>query len=243
MELKEGIIIKTINYKENSKIIYIVTEEGLCSLEVKGANKVNGHSHLYSNLLTNIAYSSRGHFFQAGKVLNNYINIRNNIDKLSFALNILELSYASIEHITDFKIFYNFLKEILNLLESQNLKSQNNDKFYYCVFNIKLLYLLGVQPVLKKCVRCGNTGKLYAFVLKDGGMKCINCINPNDKLIRDKELLNTIYKMYYLKLDVLKENIFEFDYKKTKAFFEEYYEEFLSYVSKSNKIFEKLNKI
>lgn len=238
MELREGIIIKTINYKENSKIVYIVTEEGLNSLEVKGANKINGHSHLYSNLLTNIAFSSKGHFFNAGKVLNNYVNIKSNIDKLTYTLNILELSYASIEHITDFKIFYNFLKEILLLLETHN-----NDKFFYSIFNIKLLYLLGVQPVLNKCVKCGKKEKLFAFVLKDGGMKCENCINMHDHLIIDKDLLDTIYKMYYLKLDVLKENVFDFDYEKTKEFFERYYEEFLGYISKSNKIFDKINKI
>lgn len=237
MDLKEGIVIKTINYKENSKLVYLVCEDGLNSIEAKGANKINGHSRLYSNLLTNISYSSSKHFLQAAKVLNNYVKIKADINKLSLVLNILELTYVSIEHITDFKIFYNFLKEILKLIEEED-----EYQFYYCIFNIKLLYLLGVQPILNKCVKCEKKENLVAFVLKDGGMKCSDCLTLSDKIINDKELLDTIYKMYYLKLEVLKNNKFNFDFNKLKEFIDLYYQEFLSYSSKSDKILNKIIK-
>lgn len=237
MELKEGIIIKTINYKENSKLVYMVCEDGLNSLEAKGASKVNSHTHLYSNLLTNIAFSSKSHFLHSAKVLNNYTRIKSNLNKLNLVMNILELTYASIEHITNFKVFYDFLKSILNLMEEEN-----NDEFYYSIFHIKLLYLLGIQPILNKCVKCEAKENLLGFVLSDGGMKCSTCLTPSDVLISDKSFLETIYKMYYLKLDVLKENQFDFDFNKLKGFIDDYYREFLSYSSKSDKIFKQINK-
>ena len=239
MELKEGIIIKTINYKEDSKLVYMVCEDGLNSVEAKGASKVNSHTRLYSNLLTNVAFSSKSHFLHSAKVLNNYTKIKSNLNKLNLVLNILELTYASIEHITNFKVFYEFLKSILNLIEEEN-----DDEYYYSIFHIKLLYLLGIQPILNKCVKCETKENLVGFVLSDGGMKCGNCTNQSDLLISDKPFLETIYKMYYLKLEVLKKNKFDFDFYKLKDFIDDYYREFLSYSSKSDKIFKQIhNKI
>lgn len=237
MELREGIIVKTINYKENSKIIYLVTNEGLESIEVKGANKLSGRSKIYANLLTNIMFSSSKHFFQAGKVLNNYVNIKNDFDRLCYALSILDLSYTLIEHVNDFKVFYNFLHDILLLIDESD-----DYEFFYYVFFIKCLYLLGVQPVLNKCVKCSKTENLKAFVLKDGGMKCHFCLSVNDVSINDQNLLEAIYKMYYVKLDVLKENVFYFDKFKLKEFIDSYYLEFLSYDSKADRIINSIKK-
>lgn len=237
MELREGIIVKTINYKENSKIIYLVTNEGLESIEVKGANKLSGRSKIYANLLTNILFSSSKHFFQAGKVLNNYVNIKNDFDRLCYALSILDLSYTLIEHVNDFKVFYNFLHDILLLIDESD-----DYEFFYYVFFIKCLYLLGVQPVLNKCVKCSKTENLKAFVLKDGGMKCHFCLSVNDVLIDDQNLLEAIYKMYYVKLDVLKDNVFCFDKFKLKEFIDSYYLEFLSYDSKADRIINSIKK-
>lgn len=238
MDLREGIIVKTINYKENSKIIYLITENGLESLEIKGANKLSGHSKIYSNLLTNINFSSSKHFFQGGKVLNNYVNIRSDVDRLCYSLSILDLSYNLIEHVNDFKIFYKFLRDTLEIINEND-----NYKFFYYVFFIKCLYLLGVQPVLNRCVKCSKKDNLNVFVLKDGGMKCKSCLSINDRFIDDKKLLDCIYKMYFLKLEVLIFNVFDFDEISLKNFINEYYLEFLSYDSKANKIIDRIKSL
>ena len=234
MTLSEGIIIKTINYKETSKIIYLVTSDGLVSLEVKGANKINGHSHIYASLLSKIAFSENKHFFQSGKVLNNYVNIKNNFDKLNVTLKILEFTYTLIEHISDFSIFYNFLSEILDLIEKED-----DFRYYEAIFYIKTLYLLGIAPMFKRCVSCGKSARLLGFVFSKGGMICEDCYKEYDSLY-DTNVTIDVIKLYYTKLDKLKEEKDEVNYNGLKAFYQRYYQEYLGYTSKSEKILDKL---
>ena len=234
MELTEGIIIKTINYKESSKLIYMITDRGLASLEVKGANKINGHSHLYANLLSKIAFSENKHFLSSAKVLDNYVNIKNDFNRLEVTLKILELSYTLIEHITDFEIYYHFLSEILDLINSKD-----NYLFYESIFYIKTLYLLGIAPSLNACVNCGKKENLLGFVFARGGMICRNCYKTSDS-IYDKDVTVDIIKLYYTKLDALKENEFDINYNGIKDFYIRYYSEYLGYNSKSKNIFDKV---
>ena len=236
MELQEGIIVKTINYKESSKIIYIITSGGLDSIEVKGANKLNGHSHIYANLLSKIAYNSSKHFFKSGKVLNNYVNIKTNISKLNSALQILELAYSLIEHITDFTIFYNFLDEILDLIDTKD-----NYEYYESIFFIKTLYLLGIAPSLNACVKCGKRENLLGFVFNMGGMICTDCYDQSYVLYESgTNTINNIRYLYYTKLDVLKENEKEMNFSDIRRFYQRYYFEYLGYESKSYKILSKI---
>ncbi len=237
-ETLEGIIIKTINYKENSKIIYLVTKNGLDSIEVKGANKINGHSHIYANLLSKISYTKNKHYFQSGKVLDNYTSIRLDISKLECVLKIFELTYALINHFTDFSVFYIFLDEILNLI------NKNDDYNYYTsIFYIKSLYLLGIAPTLNHCTKCGNTKNLKGFVFNNGGMICKDCISINDTLI-DTSITENLIKMYYIKLDELiniKDSFNDINYSMLFSFLDRYYETYIGYISKSSKIINKIN--
>lgn len=234
MDLKEGIIVKTINYKETSKIIYLITDEGLVSLEVKGANRVNGHSHLYANLLTKIAFSSSKHFFSSGEVLDNYVIIKSSLERLKVSLEIMEMSYTLGSHIADYSIFYSFLSQILDLIST-------SDKYlFYClVFYIKSLYLLGINPQLNKCVDCGKKEDLVGFVFRDGGMKCHNCLKPSD-IIYDNNVINDVIMMYYTKLDNFNSHELNVDYAKTREFIDRFYNEYLGFTSKSSKILAKI---
>lgn len=234
MDLKEGIVVKTINYKETSKIIYVITEEGLESIEVKGANKISGHSHIYASLLTKIAYASDKHFFKSGKVLNNYVNIKNDLDKLNTSLQLMEFVYTLIDHISDYHIFYHFFDEILELINNKE-----NYYFYEAIFYLKTLYLLGIAPTLNKCVECGNNKNLLGFVFSKGGLICKNCFKSEYSLY-DFDTINDIIFLYYTKLDSLKDNEKEIHFEKIKAFYTRYYEEYLGYVSKSSKIMSKI---
>ena len=56
MEKKEGIVLKTMDYQENSKIIYLITNNGIDSIIVRGANKLNGKTFLYTHEITKINY-------------------------------------------------------------------------------------------------------------------------------------------------------------------------------------------
>jgi len=235
MELTEGIIVKTMNYKENSKIIFIITDQGKQSVEVKGANKITGHSRNYTFLLSKIAYSTSKHYLSSAKVISNYVHIRSDIDRLSLGLEIIEMAYTFSDHITDFSVFYNFLRDILDIIDTDK-----NYKYYYLVFKTKILYLLGIAPIFTKCVECNCKTNLKGFVINSGGMKCSNDILSTDR-ISEGYVTKDIKNMYLTKLSELKKNDdFQYHYNEDNDFLDEYLQTFMGYKSKTEKIMKEI---
>ena len=80
MELKEGIVIKSTKYLENSKLINILTKEGLKTYLVKGGMKLTHKASSYTQdvSLIQFDYSSGKGFdiLTSGKVIDSYLNIK-----------------------------------------------------------------------------------------------------------------------------------------------------------------------
>lgn len=234
MDLKEGIVVKTIDYKENSKLIFLITEEGLVSLEARGANNFKSHTALYSKVLNKIAYGSqKDHYLAGAKILEPYNNIKTDLNRYESAVKIIEMSYVLAEHITDFKTFYKFLSIILGLIEERN-----DFKFFEFVFKIKTLYLLGIAPVLNKCGDCESRNNLISFDFENGCMICEDC-SINHKNLYRGNYIELFRKMYLNKLDLMinDDNIIsDKDYSDLNKFVNLYYETYIGYTSKSSKI-------
>ena len=56
MELEKGIVLKTIDYQENSKIIYLLTNRGIVSAIVRGAKNLKSHTYAYAQPLVKIEF-------------------------------------------------------------------------------------------------------------------------------------------------------------------------------------------
>lgn len=236
MELEQGIVLKTIDYQENSKIIYILTCNGLKSAIVRGAKNLKSHTYSYAQPLVKIEFEiKKDRYIGANKIINNYNNIKLNFNKLIHCLKIIEICYTLGEHITNSQIFYDFVNEILDAIE---LTSDEFD-IYELIFKIKSLYLLGVAPVFSKCVSCGSIHDLKGFSFNNGGMKCIKCIKLDD-FIYPTETILEIKNIYLIKLDklnlLIKDKKLKYDYNKINRFLELYYEQYLGFVSKVNKV-------
>src|SRR5690554_7288524 len=76
MKLKEGIVVRSNVYQDNSKIINVVTETGKDSIILKGATNLKGHTFSYSHELTKIGYETSRNYLKAGKVINTFPKIR-----------------------------------------------------------------------------------------------------------------------------------------------------------------------
>jgi len=234
MKLKEGIVVRSNVYQDNSKIINVVTETGKDSIILKGATNLKGHTFSYSHELTKIGYETSRNYLKAGKVINTFPKIRSDYNKLESGLKIIEIANILNEHINDFKTFYYFLDQILNLL--------NDTKFYELIeltFRVKTLFLLGIAPVFSRCVSCGNKENLIDFSFNGGGMKCKNCISGSD-LIVNKSAVSLLKILYLTKLDDL-EDIYnlikDYDYKEADLFLNSYYEQYLGFKSNVTKVF------
>ena len=226
MELEQGIVLKTIDYQENSKIIYLLTNNGIKSAVVRGAKNLKSHTYSYAQPLVKIEFElKKDRFIGAFKIIDNYNNIKLNYDKLTHALKIIEICYTLGEHITDSKLFFNFTSQILDLINNKD----NNFDIYELIFKIKTLYLLGVAPVFSKCVICDSKEDLFGFSFNNGGMKCSNCIKSED-FIYPKETITEIKNIYLIKLNelnlLINDNKLKYNYEKINRFLELYYEQY-----------------
>ncbi len=235
MELIEGIVVKTIDYLEKDKIIYLITPKGKVSLILKGAKNIKSGTFMYSNEISKIEYDSSKNYLTAGRLLDSYVNIKLNYDKFSSVLLIIEISYLLVDHIDDYKTFYNFLSDILKLINDGQ-----NHLLLNIIFRLKILYLLGVAPVFNKCVECDSRENLIGFSFYGGGMKCSSHIENND-YIYDNQVISVLRVLYNTKLNEINLNM-DIDFGSLDDFLTRYYEYYLGFKSKVKKIIEDCEK-
>ncbi len=233
MELREGIVLKSIDYQEYSKIIYILTKTGIISVIAKNANNYKSHNYAYSQVMTHIAFgSSKDKYLSSGKVLNAYTNLHSNYNQMICALKILEMSYVLGSHINDYEVFYDFLVDTLSLLDTKT-----NPQFWELIFKIKTLYLLGIAPIFTYCVSCKKTTNIKGFAFNNGGMKCVDCAE-NDDFFYPTDIIAYVKRIYITKLNNLLElNDAEIatithNYNRIDRFLELYYEQYMGFKSK-----------
>lgn len=118
----EGIIISEVDYKENSKIINILTPElGIIGLIARGTKKIKSNLSGVTSKLTygyfhiNYKENKLSNLIEVD-IINSFKNIRTNLDKISYATYLLELSSLAYKHEEN--------KEIYNLLIASLKKSK-----------------------------------------------------------------------------------------------------------------------
>ena len=186
----KGIVIKEIPYKDNDKIITILTDKlGKISCLAKGAKKTN------SPILSNCQYLVYSEFVlykgtnfyhvNSASVISLFYNFRVDFDKLQIAFELTKL----LQNVTDenedtshiLKLFLNTIYAIENL--------DKDPLFITSVFKIKLFCLLGFAPRIDKCSICfselknmdefSSKGVYYDYVTNN--FCCYNCIKSLDK--------------------------------------------------------------
>lgn len=249
MLTREGIIVKTIKYQETSKIAFVLTNEGLISYLVRNSNNYKSKNFSYSQDLTCISFDVSSNktkktfdVITSGKILNNYSNIKSNSKKLFSVIEMLEIAYSLSSHVTDNKVFYDFLKEILELINTNEFYN-----IYTLIFKIKSLYLLGIAPNLSNCFKCGTKDNLYSLELATGTSKCKNCFTLNEETIYGDNY-NLFRLLYVTKMPMFtKENIMNLSNKyseeidEVNSFLDSYYEHYLGYKSRTKRIINKIN--
>lgn len=229
MELTEGIVIKTVDYKEKDKIIYLITASGKVSLILKGAKNPKSGTFMYSHELSKIEFDLKKNYLTAGRLLDSYPNIKLDYDKYSSVLMITEISDVLIEHINDYKVFYSFLSDILDLINNGK-----NHLLLNIIFRLKILYLLGVAPVFNRCVDCDTRENLVGFSFYGGGMKCSEHIGRDDYLY-DSQVINILRVLYNTKLNEINLDL-DVDFNALDTFLTRYYEYYLGFTSKVKKV-------
>jgi len=237
----KGIVIKEVQYKENDKIITVMTDKlGKISCMAKGAKKNNSpllatsQMFVYSEFL--LYKGTNFYHINSADMIESFYKLSSDYEKLEKAFELSKLlnklAYEEDEE-----------TEILSLFLNTLFVIDNKDKHFDLVRNtflLKLLCLLGYAPRLYKCCCCNekmfndNNKKdtKYYYDRTNNSAVCENCYNKaisSNKLdIRKYKQINesALYSLLYVIASETKK-IFNFDIKgKTLEEFSDFVNEY-----------------
>lgn len=213
MEIKtKGVVLGRTFVKENDAIIKILTENnGIISASAKGVKSMNSKLSAGCSLFSYTDFlltETNGRYIVASaSLIDGFYGLSSNIERLSFATHIAEVSASVLPAPEDAKALIPLLLNTLYLFAN----SQKNLRLVKCVFELRLLCLLGYAPELNCCVSCGETEEICFFSATEGGAVCRSCGTIPDTQIISKDTLDA---MRYVK-DSDDKKAFSFTLSKT----------------------------
>src|SRR5574344_1079488 len=214
-----GIIIKEVQYKDNDKIITILTDTlGKIPCIAKGAKKTN------SPILANCQYlvynefvlyrNKNFYYINSASIIDTFYNLKVDLDKLQVIFELTKILQSVTDENQDTT---NILKLFLNTLYIIDKLKKDND-FIVATFKIKLFCLLGFTPNIKECGECGqafesldNLDIIYYDYVRNI-FCCKECTDGKDKRRYIKITKVTLIAIeYIMKSDIKK--VFAFELK------------------------------
>ena len=180
----EAIVLRSLDYGESDKIVTFYTiDYGKVKGIAKGARRSQKR---FANTLEMLSclqlLFSRRHpeglaFIEEGTVINHYAGIRSDLKKTLYASYMADITdQFTLEHKTNPALF----RLLGDFLELFDLGSVSEDLVRF--FEMRLLKLVGYEPVLDRCVKCREplqNSAMYHFNVREGGLQCGICF-PRD---------------------------------------------------------------
>lgn len=238
----QGIVVSEVDYKESSKIINVLTPDyGIIGFIARGTKKVKSNLSGVSSKLTygyfHVNYKENGlSSLIEVDVINGFNNIKKDINKISYAVYLLELADKVYRHDND--------KSIYEMLTQSLIKI--NDGYDYQVisdiFELKMLDFLGIRPVVDECVNCGNKLDIVTVSSYRGGYLCKNCCH--DEVIVNIKTIKLLRMFYYVDISkITKLDVSDNIKKELSQFIYDYYDRYSGINLKSREFLRNLEKI
>lgn len=227
----EGIIINVKNYGDTSKIIDILTKEyGVIGVIAKGCKSLKSNLRSVTDKLT---YATFTIYFKKDKlsilseasVINNFSNIKKDIEKISYASFLIDLTNQVYKQCEDNNLYDLLISSLIKINDNFNPLIITN------ILELKYLEYLGVMPNLNGCSICGSKS-VVTLSSDKGGYLCSKC-HTNEPVVSDKAI--KLVRMYTLvdinkieKLDIKKDVVYE-----VNNFIDDYYDRYTGLYLKS----------
>lgn len=194
LKIVEGIVINETPYKDSSKILNILTEDGVIgvisskSRSLKSSLRSISNRFIYANFT--IYYNeNKLSTLKEGAIIDNFNSIKSDLIKISYMTYITDLVYQVIKQTMHKSIYHLLIDTLKKIDEGMNPKVMMN------IIEIKLLDYLGVGIELNACAKCGTTKDIVTVDPDIGGYICKNCYT-NEIIYDDK--VRKMLRMYYL---------------------------------------------
>ncbi len=184
----KGLIIKTVDIKENDRLITIFTEErGVLTALARGARSLKSRkmSSTMQFCYSNFVLYEQGDklWVREAELIESFFNIRNSIDGLALAAYIAEiLSYVTVETAER-----ELLRLSLNSLYAISSEKYSLEKIK-AVFEIRAASILGFMPDLLSCRECGKREGDFIFDIMGGSLECPDCRRKREEEGREREM-------------------------------------------------------
>lgn len=238
----EGIIVKETPYGDTSKIINILTNNGIVGVLCKGAMGIKSKLRVGTMKLT---YAHFQIYYKKDKlsilssvdIINPFKNIKNDILLISYASYLLDLAYQVYKQTNDNKeIYEDLINALLKIEEGLNPMVITN------ILEVKLLDYLGVGLNLTSCIVCGNKKEIVTLSSEKGGLICKNCYE-GERIVPIS--IVKVINMYYLVniKSISKLAIDENIIKEINRFLSNYYDDYTGLYLKSKDFLKTIEKL
>lgn len=237
----EGIVLKEQPYSETSKLLKILTKEGIIDLIAKGARTLK--SDLRS-VTTKMTYGMFHIHYKEDKlstlisvdIIDSLKNIKKDIIKISYASFLMELASQVMKQNNDEQIYFILISSLKKINENYDPLIISN------IVELKYLDYLGVMPVLDSCALCGSKTNIVTISGNRGGYICANCFT-NERMV-EKKTIQLLRMLYYVDIDkITSTNIQTKIKKEINDFIDEYYELYTGLYLQTKSFLKNLNKI
>ncbi len=173
----KGIVLKTTEFGEANRMLTIFAKgRGIIRAAVYGAKSIKSGKGAACQVLSYSEFElsrSSGDIYTVSAVapLETFYSLSEDIVKFSLAAYLAELTTVAVgaENPEDsvLALLLNTLYALChNGLEAEKAK---------CVYELRLMSILGYRPQLTKCVGCGSIKEIVSFSARDGGLMCRAC--------------------------------------------------------------------
>ena len=239
MELKEAIVLRSLDYKDSSKILYLYTDEGLKSVIAHSVKKMNSINRVLSqngNLIRINYTKSDFPSLKEGELVNDYPNIRKDLISYTYMNHIMELIGNTIPSDSDHIKLYTFVKKIFLLLD-QGI----DPEVLSFIFELKLLYFLGYGLNFKECNICTSKDNLV-FSTDNGGLVCSEHLGLNQHSYGPLIYVN-VMTLYFIDINKTEIPILEQNDKTIiRHIIDILYSDYVGYKTKSRGIIKQIQK-
>ncbi len=195
----EGIVIRTMDYKESDKIVTIFSREhGKLGFVAKGARKMKSKYGAACQLFTRAEFSIYMNrqlgTLRHSDITHSFHVLRAKIDHAAYAAYLNELLELMLPESTpDEPLFESYLRALESIEEGDHMP------VILHIFELKMLYEAGYAPQLLQCVFCRSEQVKFVLSAKAGGVVCPRCIHgdPTAKPLPEniRRLLFTLQQM------------------------------------------------
>jgi DNA repair protein RecO (recombination protein O) len=193
----EGIVIRTIDYGETNKIITLYTREwGKIGVMARGAKKPNSRLSSITQLFTHgyfLVHRGTGlGSVQQGEMITSMRGIGEDIFLTAYACYIIELT----DRCTEEKKPNPFQFELL--FQTLNYMNEGYDpEVLMNIYEMKMLNVMGLYPILNKCSVCGSTDGHFSFSIREGGLICHRCLATDPYHLKISQTAVKLLRLFY----------------------------------------------